>query len=75
MARSDYVKLLYAVLGVEMGIFRNVPFFISETKDFIMNEKIPHVDNDVLNVSDIKQELTKLLNSFKNKEVIIDYRL
>ena len=38
------------------------------------NKEIPHADNaDVLKVNDIKKELTKLLDSFKNKEVIINY--
>ena len=39
-----------------------------------MDKKISNADNtDVLKVSDIKQELTKLLDSFKDKEVVINY--
>ena len=39
-----------------------------------VNKEIPHADNvDVLKVSDIKKEFTKLLASFKNKEVIVNY--
>lgn len=73
MARSGLCGGCTLLQTWDSAYFGMCLFFISETKDFIMNEEIPHVDNDVLKVSDIKQELTKLLNSFKNKEVIIDY--